>query len=208
MLKKIAVILNEAGKLTAFERGAVLTVFSKENNVWSVVNEIRYSLDLTSNISDIRNSIKAILLQLEDCKVIIGETITGLPYNILDRLGFEIYEAQSVSDSLLEEINNELETEAAHYTPLSSEVPTVPVETSEQGVFFLNLIMLQEKRPEISSKKALQPFFETCCFYRLDLICSHIPPWFDVTLPQKRLTYSVEELEKNQLKVSIIKKVC
>ncbi len=208
MSYKIAVILNESGKLTAFERGVVLQVFSKDNNEWRVVNEIRYSLDLTSNISEVRDNIKAIVLQLEDCKVIVGKTITGLPYNIFERMGFEIYEAQSVSDSLLEEINTELETEAAHYTPLSSEVPTAPVETSEQGVFFLNLIMLQEKRPEISSKKALQSFIETYCFYRLDVICSHIPPWFDTILPQKRLTYSVEELERNQLKVSIIKKVC
>ncbi len=208
MSYKIAVILNESGKLTAFERGVVLPVFGKENNVWRVVNEIRYSLDLTSDISDIRNNIRAILMQLDDCKVIVGKTITGLPYNILERMGFEIYEAQSVSDSLLEEINSELETEAAHFIPLPAEVPTTPVETSEQGVFFLNLIMLQEKRPEISSKKALQAFIETYCFYRLDLICSHVPPWFNVILPQKRLTYSVEELEKNQLKVSISKEVC
>ncbi len=208
MSYKISVILNDEGELTAFEEGVTLLVFSKENNVWKIENEIRYSVDLTSNISDIRNNIKDIILQLEDCKVIIGKTITGLPYNILDRMGFEIYEAQSVSDGLLEEINTELETEAAHNTSLSSEVPTAPVETSESGVFYLNLIMLQEKHPEISSKKALQSFIETYCFYRLDLVCSHIPPWFDVILPQKRLTYSVEELERNQLKVSIIKKVC
>ncbi len=208
MSYKIAVIMNATGKLTAFERGVVLSVFSKENNVWSVVNEIRYSLDLTSNISEVRDNIKATVLQLEDCKVIIGKAIAGLPYNIFERMGFEIYEAQSVSHSLLDEINTELETESDHYSPLSSEVSMKPVETSEQGVFFLNLILLQEKHPEISSKKALQSFIETYCFYRLDVICSHIPPWFDTILPQKRLTYSIEELERNKLKVSIINKVC
>ena len=208
MSHNIAVILNDSDQLTTFEKGVVLKVFSKNDNRWRIIDEINYSLDLASNISNIRNNIKTVLLQLNNCKVIIGEKVAGLPYNILESLGFEIYEAQEVSDSLLDEIITELEAESAHSNDLSSEVPTSPVETSEHGVFFLNLIKLQEKHPEISSKKALKSFIETHCFRRLDVICSHIPPWFDTVLPQKRLSYKIDELERNQIKVSIIKKVC
>ncbi len=204
----IAVIINEENELMSFETGNVLLVFGKESEGWQVVREIRYALDTTSDIAGMRDNIRNIISELGDCKIIVGKTISGLSYNIFDRLGFEIFEADSVSEDLMEEILNELEAEAAEVSDYSKSSPTEPVMTSDEGVYFLNLIQLQEKHPEISSKKALQSFIETAVFYRLDVICSHIPPWFDMLLPQKKLTYDVEELERNQLKVSITKKVC
>lgn len=204
----IAVIINEENELMSFETGNVLLVFGKESEGWQVVREIRYALDTTSDMAGMRDNIRNIISELGDCKIIVGKTISGLSYNIFDRLGFEIFEADSVSEDLMEEILNELEAEAAEVSDYSKSSPTEPVMTSDEGVYFLNLIQLQEKHPEISSKKALQSFIETAVFYRLDVICSHIPPWFDMLLPQKKLTYDVEELERNQLKVSITKKVC
>lgn len=204
----IAVIINEENELMSFETGNVLLVFGKESEGWQMVREIRYALDTTSDMAGMRDNIRNIISELGDCKIIVGKTISGLSYNIFDRLGFEIFEADSVSEDLMEEILNELEAEAAEVSDYSKSSPTEPVMTSDEGVYFLNLIQLQEKHPEISSKKALQSFIETAVFYRLDVICSHIPPWFDMLLPQKKLTYDVEELERNQLKVSITKKVC
>ncbi len=208
MHRNIAVIINEENEMMSFETGNVLLVFGKENQGWQVVKEIRYTLDTTSGMAGMRDNIRDIISELGDCKIIVGKTISGLSYNIFDRLGFEIFEADFVSEDLMEEILNELEAEAAEVSDYSKSSPTEPVMTSDEGVYFLNLIQLQEKHPEISSKKALQSFIETAVFYRLDVICSHIPPWFDMLLPQKKLTYDVEELERNQLKVSITKKVC
>jgi hypothetical protein len=123
-------------------------------------------------------------------------------------MGFDIFEADALSDQLLEQIDLELKADTAKIADTAANTPTSPVLTSTDGVYYLNLIELQEKHPEISSKKALQGFMETALFYRLEVVCSHIPPWFDVFLPQKRMTYTVEELDKNRLKVSIFKKVC
>ncbi len=208
MSEKIAVIMNRDNELTSFDEGSVLLIFNREPESWKVISEIPYSLDITSRIPEIRDSIRTVILQLEDCKIIIGKTVTGLSYNIFERMGFEIFEADAFSEALLTEISSELDAEADDSKTAFPTAATSPVPTSEEGVYFLDLIKLQESHPEISSKKALQSFIEVNPFFRLDVVCSHIPPWFDILLPKKKLTYSVDELEKNKLMVSIIRKVC
>lgn len=205
---KIAAIFNEAQEITTFEEGSCLLVFIKEDINWQVKDEIHYRLDTSSSMAETRDNIRSIILQLMDCKILIGKSVTGLAYNILDRMGFIIYEAASVSDQLFDEILTESEEAAADSGATAGATPTSPVMTSEEGVYYLNLIELQEQHPEISSKKALKSFIETTPFYKLEVVCSHIPPWFDALLPQKRLIYSTQELQKNVLKVEIIKKVC
>lgn len=206
MLDKIAVIFNEANELSSFEEGSVLLVFMKEGSVWTVVEEIPYTLDAGLSISDIRDFIRTLILRLGDCKIVVGQAFTGLPYNVFDRMGFEIFEADNVSETLFDEILSDVSASGHEKSALPCPVSPVPTET--EGVFFLNLIELQDRRPEISSKKALQSFIENNQFYKLEVICSHIPPWFDTVLPQKKMVYSAEEYEKNRLKVSIMKKVC
>lgn len=210
MARKISVIINGNNELSAFESGTSLLVFSPVEKVWQAVDEIKYRFNTASSVSEIRDSIRTTILKLEDCRTIIGKTVTGLPYNILERMGFEIFEADVLSERLLEEIDRELQADSAKAAEADSvhATPTSPVPTLTTGVYHLNLIELQEKYPEISSKKALQSFIETTPFYKLEVVCSHIPPWFDAILPQKRMTYTVEELDTNKLKVSIFKKVC
>lgn len=209
MSKKIVAIVNSSNELTAFEAGTNLLIFGKEENEgWQVLKEISYSLDTKAGMAGTRDSIKNIIPELEDCKIMVGKTVAGLSYNIFERMGFEIYEADSLSVGLLEEILYEIEAEAAAVKIEPEFVPTAPVMTAEEGVYVLDLILLQKKHPEISSKKALQSFIENEVFYRLDVICNHLPPWFDILLPQKKLTYNIEELEKNLLRVSVFKKIC
>ncbi len=54
-----------------------------------------------------------------------------------------------------------------------------PVETQTPGIYFLDLAQLQKECPEISSKKALLPFFSNTPFLELQLVCAHIPPWLE-----------------------------
>ncbi len=208
MSGKIAVIINENNKLTSLETGTTLILFSKQDYNWQKVKEISYKLDITSKISEIRDNIRALILQLEDCKIVVGKSITGLSYNIFERMGFEIFEAETLSSALLEEIQSDLAAETGFSPKEAAAIPTTPVGTSEPGVFFLDLIKLQEKYPEISSKKALQSFIETNPFYRLDVVCSHIPPWFEVILPKKNLNYIIKGLDKHRVQVSISQKLC
>ena len=207
MLKRIAVIVNDEQELSPFEKGSFINIYNKNNTQWQLFKEVRYYINTNMSLSDLRENIKSLIMELEDCKIIVGKVMSGLAYNIFDRNGFAIFEAKDITSSVLDDIYNEvssLKAEAAN----SKQITLSPVQTEENGVFYINLIELQAKHPEISSKKALKPFLETTPFYRLEVICSHVPPWFDNILPELNLSYSTEEKVDNKYKVSILNNVC
>ncbi len=207
MTKKIAVLVNEEEELASFEKGSCINIYTKNNTHWQLFKEIRYYINTNMSLSDLRENIKSLIKELEDCKIIVGKVMSGLAYNIFDRMGFAIFEAKDITSSVLDDIYNEvnsLKTEALN----SKQVALSPIETEENGVFYINLMELQTKHPEISSKKALKPFLETTPFFRLEVICSHVPPWFDNILPGLNLSYSIEENGDNKYKVSILNSVC
>jgi hypothetical protein len=119
-------------------------------------------------------------------------------------MGFTIFETDNISDTLFDEIILEIEESTEKKAP-AIETPTSPAQTDNAGIYFLDLINLQLQHPEISSKKALKSFIQTTDFDKLEIICCHVPPWFDNVLPAKKLTYNTELLETNKLKVTIQK---
>lgn len=207
MLKRIAVIVNDEQELSPFEKGSFINIYYKNNTHWELFKEVRYYINTTMSLSDLRENIKSLIMELEECKIIVGKVMSGLAYNIFDRNGFAIFEAKNITSSILDDMYNEvisLKAEAAN----SEQVALSPVQAEENGVFYINLMELQAKHPEISSKKAIKPFLETTPFFKLEVICSHVPPWFDNILPELNLSYSVEENGDNRCKVSILNNVC
>lgn len=207
MTGTIAVIVDENDDMTSFETGRALKIFSNENGSWDFEREVPFTIDSRLSPSEIRTQVKSTISEMGDCRIIAGRSVSGLPYNILDRLGFAIFEAEALTAGLLEDIMNELEQYGKERSSMS-DCPTSPVPTEMEGVYFLNLIDLQEKHPEISSKRALQTFIEANLFYQLEVIVSHVPPWFDTFLPPRCLTYELLALDKNLYKVIISKKLC
>ncbi len=207
MLKKIAVIVNDEEDLASFEKGSYINIYNKNNTQWQLFKEIHYYINTGMSLSDLRENIKSLIIELKDCNIVVGNVMSGLAYNVFDRAGFAIFEAKDVTSSLLDDIYKEVSTSKVE-AAVSKQIPLLPVQTEENGVFYINLIELQAKHPEISSKKALKPFLETTPFFRLEVICSHVPPWFDNILPELNLSYSIEEKVDNHYKVSILNKVC
>lgn len=206
MLNKIAIIVNSKNELTNFEEGSSIMLYNKLNDdTWQVEEIISYSLVPLASIPDTRDCVKTVISNLKDCKIIIAKTMSGIPYIIFDRMGFAVFEASSISDSIFEGILSDVKEYLSNKSLASIEIPTTPVETEIPGVYFINLIELQIKHPEISSKKALKSFIENTHFSKLEIICSHLPQWLEYYFASKRMTYIMEELDKNRCKVYISK---
>lgn len=205
MSNKIAIIVNSESELTNFEEGSSIILYNKSTDIWQIEDIVNYSLAPLSSISDTRDCVKTVISKLKDCKIIIAKTMSGIPYIIFDRMGFAIFETSDISNAILDEILSDVEEYSNKKNFASMELPTSPVETEVPGVYFLNLMELQQKHPEISSKKALKAFIENTQFSRLEIICSHLPPWFENYFSPMKLSYIMEPLDMNSCKVSINK---
>ncbi|MEL7596804.1 MAG: Fe-only nitrogenase accessory AnfO family protein, partial [Clostridiaceae bacterium] len=60
-----------------------------------------------------------------------------------------------------------------------------------------------ESNEKVTSKQILLPFFNNISFNELEIICGHIPPWFDKELKNLNLKFSTESISKDKFKVRI-----
>jgi hypothetical protein len=115
-------------------------------------------------------------------------------------MGLSVFEIKCLTDELLDQLVADVERTLPHS---ADECPRCPVETAERGRYFLDLVKLQEAHPEVSSKQALREFLSTS-FRDLTLICSHVPPWIEAQLPDRRLSYTTERVDATRYKVTIL----
>lgn len=203
MEMKIAALTKD-GELASIEDSTEVLLFEKEDSAWRVFNKHPFRLSGRSS-SEIRDSVSSLILQLE-CKVVVARHISGIPYRVFDSMGFSIFEANKLSCELLDDLVRDIKKSQVE---LSNEhTSTEPIPIDDEGRWFLDLISLQEKHPEISSKQALRPFIQNNAFLELKLLCTHLPPWLDIELPARQLGCTIEEIKGGRLIVNISRTSC
>jgi Fe-only nitrogenase accessory protein AnfO len=208
-MDQIAVLLNKNSEIAALEDFTELVVFDKHEMEWLVVKSISTSIDFLQDLSSLRQNLQQLAMQLGDCKIIVGRTISGIGYRIFDKMGFDIFEIAAFIPAILDKIVLDVKNSLASNTDENSLLNNdSPVETNIPGIYFLDLIAVQKRNPQISSKKMLQPFLNKTPFVRLDIVCGHIPPWIEKLAEDKKFELEVEKLEQQNVKVSIMKTCC
>ncbi len=176
----IAVFTDENGKLANFYQCVQIKIYNKEKNVFQLKNTISYEKVEPTSPVQIRRKTESLLAFLKECDTVAFKEISGIPYMVFDKGGYNIFSIEEDSLEQLAEIEKDLialEEEKKRREQLGSSV--MPVETDIPGVYFFDMVQAQEKHPEITSKKALKPFFDTVPFMELKLICVHMPPWLE-----------------------------
>ncbi len=204
-MDKISIIMNNFGEIDSIMENAVISVFEKRNTVWTVVKNISIDFGLFQNIKELRKKLIQLASELGDCKIIVGRSISGLTYHIFDKMGFDIFEAESFSPVVLDQILSDVHNKSGKREERAF---TGPVETDVPGVYFLDLIALQKQSPGISSKMALQSFLLGTPFFRLDLICEHLPPWIESLVQNKNLNLGTEKLAEGKTRIIITQISC
>lgn len=175
----IAVYLQEDGTLISFDEASRICVHAR-NGKWHIQNEIRIEKMRNLNTDSVRDSITDLIRQMGGCRVIVGSNLSGLPYNLFDRAGFAIFDMREYSEAALDAVMEDLQEWNEERRRMNADsVALSPRETSEPGIYTFDLVKLQDKFPDMSSKKALQVFLQETPFLELRLICSHVPPWID-----------------------------
>lgn len=180
--------------------------YIRRNGSWQRDLRVNYSPPLDGDLAALRQNVNTLLDKLTDCRVVFVKSITGIPYNILDKRGFIICETEAFDLGLLEETYQELLTMAAEDE--QKMIRKAPYALDTEGDYFFDLQSFQRENPDTSSKKALVPFLTNVDFYSLELICAHIPPWFDGKLQEMGYTYRPFNGDDGKQHILVEKAVC
>jgi len=177
---KIAVFVNKASGLCDFFDADKFMLFEKRADKWEAAGEPEFERITPSSPAKTRKMTEALLPLIEGCDILAGGLLVGIPYSVFDRAGKHIFQINGVDDAVFDGMVKDIQDADADRNMKEKIITeTRPVETATPGVFSLDLIALQIKCPEVTSKKAMAEFLENTPFMELHLTCKHIPPWIE-----------------------------
>lgn len=91
-MDKIAVLTNEKGSIISFDREGTLKVFRMEKGQWIIEDEIEIKDPRKYSTMEIKKQFEYIIEELDDCNVVIGKEVRGIPYDAFKRAKFSIWE--------------------------------------------------------------------------------------------------------------------
>lgn len=207
MNNKIAVVVDQEGRIGVIENKSRVDIYSKTDREWQLTESVEILIKDISNIEEVRSSVRTVALNLEDCRIVIGKNVSGIAYHILDRLGFYIFEVHEYHPDMFDDIVRDVE-EMDGSKERGGDIPLEPYSPENDGVYYLDLIKLQDMYPDISSKKAMAEFLNHEVFLRFELICRHMPPWMEQIKDRRKLNYSIEKIGEDSCRVIITRQNC
>lgn len=205
---EIAVFQDISGKTQSFLKPGIIKVYSRNLGKWEVTKEIIFRIDNIGGLKAIRENIINMTESLGECKVFVGLDIKGMVYNVLDGMGFNTWELEGESLVFLEFVY-EKEEEEEKANALEGKVYKSPqIILLKDGTYFLDLKKIQENDVNITSKGIMIPFLNTTNFYQLEIICKHIPHWFEVEFKRLNLKMKNEIIGQNEIKVIVYPMIC
>ena len=179
-LSKIAIYMNYDRELVSFLEADMIAVYEKTDELWDELYSFEISLGTITNMEELRRQLKNVTDKLEDCGIIAGLSLSGLSFGEFDKRGFYVFDIGDYNPDVFDNMLMDIEESAKAEEEKASIVKnTRPVETETPGVYYLNLIELQTRCPEVSSKEAMRDFLENTPLLELRLVCKHVPPWIE-----------------------------
>jgi Fe-only nitrogenase accessory protein AnfO len=206
--RDIAIFVGKNGSTAALNEEGKLIVYRKKKGKWNVIREREFTLADCSGMRELRKKMGEALFFLNDCKIIIGSSVVGVPYFELEKSDFSIWEFQGKPADILDHVLEKEEyLEMEKVSREEYKLPTVPEEVSP-GCYRLSLKDIQEGNTGITSKQALQPFLRKGSFYELIIICSHVPPWLEAEILGNNLDAEFTGSGPGEIMITITKKCC
>lgn len=203
----IAVYVNGNGETASLYDMGKIVVYKKKRDGWSDLRVKDFILSKSLGIKELREKMAEALKFLDECRIFVGLSITGVPYFELEKAGFSIWEFEGKPLQFLDYV---LAEEEERYEQVKNKggknVVLAPVETSN-GYYRISIKEIQENNTGITSKQALLPFLQQGKFNSLEILCNHVPPWLQAELMGGGYSREIERIGHKEVKI-ILSRSC
>jgi Fe-only nitrogenase accessory protein AnfO len=207
---KIAVLVNENGRTVPYSAGGIIELYDLKGNSWQCIKAKSLTIDKATNISEVRERVHAVIKVIEDGKVFMVETIKSLPTGIFDAYGISVWNHQGAPMGAFDFVKEQEESKAKQKRSCcdkpsckstcssnsgNSEETTssISIEKMSVGYYKIDLARILRSNNSLNSKQLLIPFMKNTTFQKLEIICEHVPKWFEHELNGMNLQLMVEK---------------
>ncbi|OOM79520.1 Fe-only nitrogenase accessory protein AnfO [Clostridium sp. BL-8] len=207
-MNSIAVLINNTGETCSWLNNGIIKLYKRTGESWTETKSLDYSLSDNSNIISLRKTLSELLEKLEDCKVFVAKEISGQFFSILESHFFNAYELEGPPNTFLDSVlisENKLKKEELILASQSAN-KFFPEVVDKFGNYTINLKRLLQEDAMVSSKQILLPFLKEEEFESLEVVCDHVPKWFDRELAGMGYNFHIAKRKDGNISASIFPK--
>lgn len=197
---KIAAFINQKGECLPIYAKGKIRIYSDESGRWLQTVDLLFELDNQQTIDVVRDSLIKLLkrLEKEGCHDLIARDVRGFPLSIMDGMGFEMWRLDGAPEAYLDLIREQRQQQCQHIEeqiePFDEEHQAgflpLPVTEGGSGHYHINLIRSLADSG-MNSRQLLLPFIREASFRQLEVICDHLPKWFERELPSQGIAVAI-----------------
>jgi Fe-only nitrogenase accessory protein AnfO len=205
-MSMIAVLINDSEETCSWQHNGIVALFQKSNEKWIKVKSIPYLIPLDEyDLNLIRDYYLHLLSELDDCKIFVAKKLSGFLINLLDYNKLNIYELNGNPVDFLNSVYISEERKKEQKLFLESQVIDLfaPRKMDELGNYKLDLYKLLHSDSKVTSKQIIIPFLKEQTIRNLEVVCDHIPKWFDRLLKEMGFTYLISSQKDGLITVNI-----
>jgi Fe-only nitrogenase accessory protein AnfO len=191
---KIAALLDGTGQVAIPQRGGTLYIYEREGMNWVASQKLEFTPGEYVSMADLRRYLEQVRDWLGDCKVLAAGETTGYYRVLFGSLGIALWGVRGTPEQFIEQLETfhlqaETVSEPVEPEPVAAAIEPISERT---GHYRLDLRAAMAQKGSHTSRQVLIPFFQNSSFLRLEIVCDHVPRWFDRELPEFGLGSKVE----------------
>ena len=207
---KIALFVDELGNAVPFSAAGTIELYEQVGNIWICSKKVALGLDEGSNLEDVRGRIYFVKEAIEESAVFVVETIKSVSIAIFEANSITVWKhigkaAEALDYIKTQEKENRVKKQKScccdsprcKTTTCSPQNSGKPVPTSSpvavgnvcSGIYEINLAKVLGSDSTLNSKQILIPFFQDTVFSKLDIVCDHVPKWFEKEFTTLKLEF-------------------
>lgn len=197
---KIAILMNETGTTVSFSEKAELFVYERVGDTWVSELKHEWTPGVHHTLSALRDCLRGIVDWLKDCKVVAARRSNGFYRVVFEGYGVSMWAIEGYPQDFIPQIERFYQNNNAEKSNEPDELIS-PI-AGKPGFYSVDLREVMAHHGSYNSRDILMPFFEKVAFERLEIICDHVPRWFEKELPAFRLRADAEA-QGNIMKVHV-----
>ncbi|NDL64641.1 Fe-only nitrogenase accessory protein AnfO [Acerihabitans arboris] len=188
---KIAVFIDAGGRAASLYQAGIVRVYESDADGWRQERDIPFALHEQMGLSEIRTSTLTMLTALDGCRHFVATAIHGALLSYFDGMGIHMWRLNGEPAGFLTRIQRFVEENAQRQ---QAAVPRGFIKPGQgDGEYNLNLIDALKSDGALTSKQVLLPFFRQTPFRKIEIVCDHLPKWFQRELPALKLALTIAQ---------------